>query len=1023
MATNTNDDEHLQEKIDVYRLVLMECVIPTELLPSLTDVLSGPDASTIKNLTRQSSDRAGTEHLLNVLVEKTEIRGRWRMLVNALKQHGYGTLSMILEGKMDLIDRDRNKRIIEIFMLPLQKIMKPLDILPSLIQKGVLSREDDENIEAEHRNHGMLAASALLLDRIYRKKSNWYDMFLQSLAENDFGHLAEKIDPDFMKKWTIRNEEVIYQRGEPPGSSTMENYQSDDGEAMTDLKGLNLSPNHQRDHTHDTNDTKKEENLNSTAKDSAGEEALTKLKQVQQTARQPTEHDELSGTCAESSPMASNDQSEPVASVPPSIAVQDSSETIGSDLSLYRYQEELAKPGLEGHNSIVIAPTNSGKTHVAIRIMQHHLRRGQGKVIFLVPTSALATQQRDRCHELLKCPVKVMTGESQAREKYIDMSVHLKNHDVIVATPQILVNCLLAKEDVTLQTFSLIVFDECHRTYEDTPYNAVMRIYWDEKFTSAYVRLPQILGMTASLGSGQANSQSSANTWVKNIMANMDSQKLVTVKENIKELEENINNTDTEIIETKERRNKSFGNLVNDMMATIEGTINRLEGELKRPPTLRSGAQYTQWCSTLRKQVTSLSTVDNDLHRSLKIYADYLEVYHRALLIYQDARVSDAVRYLKEELDEMYFEETAVEADREMYGLFQEKQQLMENHDDGDQENPKLHEVQVRICTLFRDDPDSRAIIYVKTIELARSMEAWMNECPELQSLKAVRFVGAHAKVGIGGITKMEQDTILKAFRNGDHKVVIGTSVLEEGLDVPRCNLVILYDHVTNEIQRVQTRGRIRRDNSHFVLIVSESGQAAQKELVNERREDMSSEAIRLVQDEISRDPQAFYEKQQDQQREEKRKRDAVVLDEQKQLENNPVYEVKCNHCRGLLFLSSDLRKIKVHHTVVARGMKDTLSPGPRGKPSFVDRDMEHGIAELYCKTCQIFIGSVNKSMSLFFPMPRIDQITFSRDDVYKTCKKWKDVKKLFGIKTFCPIEDMRFILALPAEERDFYTS
>ena len=43
---------------------------------------------------------------------------------------------------------------------------------------------------------------------------------------------------------------------------------------------------------------------------------------------------------------------------------------IESEIPLREYQKELALDGCEGENVIIIAPTNSGKTWVACRIIQ-----------------------------------------------------------------------------------------------------------------------------------------------------------------------------------------------------------------------------------------------------------------------------------------------------------------------------------------------------------------------------------------------------------------------------------------------------------------------------------------------------------------------------------------------------------------------------------------------------------------------------------------------------------------------------
>ena len=52
-------------------------------------------------------------------------------------------------------------------------------------------------------------------------------------------------------------------------------------------------------------------------------------------------------------------------------------------LELRPYQEELARKGLNGRNVIIVAPTGSGKTHVALRLIQV-----RGKLLVLLDWSS-----------------------------------------------------------------------------------------------------------------------------------------------------------------------------------------------------------------------------------------------------------------------------------------------------------------------------------------------------------------------------------------------------------------------------------------------------------------------------------------------------------------------------------------------------------------------------------------------------------------------------------------------------------
>lgn len=78
-------------------------------------------------------------------------------------------------------------------------------------------------------------------------------------------------------------------------------------------------------------------------------------------------------------------------------------------------------------------------------------------------------------------------------------------------------------------------------------------------------------------------------------------------------------------------------------------------------------------------------------------------------------------------------------------------------------------------------------------------------------------------------ILEMRQTEKMKEFREGRCNLLVATSVLEEGVDIPACNVIIRFDQVKTYCDYVQTKGtllsRFRRptlrvEDSFFLQVV-----------------------------------------------------------------------------------------------------------------------------------------------------------------------------------------------------------
>ncbi|KAE8574709.1 hypothetical protein XENTR_v10003543 [Xenopus tropicalis] len=670
-------------------------------------------------------------------------------------------------------------------------------------------------------------------------------------------------------------------------------------------------------------------------------------------------------------------------------------------MELHDYQWEVIAPALEGKNIIIWLPTGAGKTRAALYVAMRHLEmKRNAKVAFIVNKVHLVDQHFSnefQPHLKDKYTVVAISGDTEHKCFFAQKT---QDNDVIICTAQILQNALSSGSEemhVELTDFTLLIIDECHHTHKDGVYNKLMEGYLERKICRKG-KLPQILGLTASPGTGRATSFHKAVEHILQICANLDTWRIMSAEVHREDLEAKAKQPNKQYDLVAQRTRDPFGDKLKELMKTIHGYLRTAEFSESE-----FGTQvYEQKVVELEKE----GAVEAD--RMKRTCALHLRKYNDSLLVHDTVRMTDAYELLAEfYVTEKFIRKQNDPTDTFLIQLFDRNQAtLLELAHDSRFENPKLTKLEEILKDQFQFSSVSRGIIFTRTRQSTHSLHNWISGKDYFQKMgiKTAPLTGAGYSNQSKHMTQNEQREVIEKFRKGELNLLVSTSVAEEGLDIPQCNVVVRYGLMTNEIAMVQARGRARHEDSCYSFLAKSGGKEIRREQTNEILEDLMKRAIKHVQE---MPEQEYEEKIKELQKESliARKVKQVKRDEKRNTFYPEQVRFYCRGCSQAVAHGDDFRTIEGTHYINInpdfRIYYEVYSPPIELPRKMVDW-VPGGMIRCHCGQkwgSEIVYKHVN------FPSVSACNFVLETPDCKKTFKKWKDVP--------FPVEELNYVLYL----------
>ncbi|CAD6499017.1 BgTH12-04671 [Blumeria graminis f. sp. triticale] len=485
------------------------------------------------------------------------------------------------------------------------------------------------------------------------------------------------------------------------------------------------------------------------------------------------------------------------------------------------YQVELFNRAKQ-KNIIAVLDTGSGKTLIAVLLLRHIISqeledRALGKnrriSFFLVDSVQLVFQQHAVLKANLNSPMAMFCGDMGcdlwSKELWEN---HFQENEIIVCTAEILRQCL-HHSFIRIQDINLLIFDEAHHAKKDHAYARIIKDFFATQQADSC--LPRIFGMTASPVDARVDVRKAASeleTILHCQIATIDDENLLQLSHK--------NNGKTEQLARYASLAPRFKTPLYQQMYDCF-----FKNKILIKPLLfsyQASSELGAWCSD---QIWLFCLSDNETKKLLA-----------------KAECQGGQQNFEPELE--VIEKTVSQ--------IQNAKEIIQNHifnppdysDSQSWSNNLSSKVVLLIRYLrerFERETTDKCIIFVKQRYTARVLTRLLEqERIKTKWLRVGALVGTRSgEAGDLNTSFRDQVITMMQFRKGKLNCLIATSVAEEGLDVPDCNLVIRFDLYSTLIQHIQSRGRARHANSNY-LHFCEAGNQDHSRIIMEVRKNES---------------------------------------------------------------------------------------------------------------------------------------------------------------------------------------